>query len=90
MRDAWALSGRGSVAVRGLRRPRVTDAGGECPVLYYDAALPEQEVEYLHGWAFCQLFRLRYGDAAWLRACADYAALHAAVEPFGVREDAAD
>jgi hypothetical protein len=81
MREAWRKKGCGSVAVRGLKRARVVLAAGECPVLYYPAGWNDAEIQYIHGWAFPELYRLQFGEIAWLRALCDYTALYIATMP---------
>jgi hypothetical protein len=87
MREAWRKKGCGSVPVGGLKRPRVVMAAGDCPILYYAAELTEEEVEILHGWAFPQLYRLLYGELAFIRAVCDYTALYTATMPPGCIRD---
>lgn len=78
MVEAWHRRGGASIPVRNLPRPRVAEAQGECPILYYPAECAPAQVEYWHGWALPQLYRLRYGDRAFLHALCDYDAIHAA------------
>ena len=91
MREAWETPGWGSVAVRGLTRPRVTDAAGECPVCYWPQTDDALMVELYHAWAILMLYRLRYGDDAWLKGVCAFDAIHrATADPSLAGDEAAD